>query len=93
MPDADVAVGVDHLFFRQDPVRDHQIADRSLQIVHERSSRKAAPGDWAGALARTLMEGNEGVLMVRRECPAGLAFAPSATMSLHGHYRQKPVLA
>ena len=32
--DADVAVGVDHVLLRQDPIGDHQIADRALQLVH-----------------------------------------------------------
>ena len=37
-----MAVGVDHVLLRQNPIGDDQIADRALQIVHAASPRTDA---------------------------------------------------
>jgi hypothetical protein len=71
MADADMAVRVDHLFLRQNPIGDYQIADGSLQFVHAGPPRQTRPVVGERVFARTLMQRNEGVLMDRSECQQG----------------------
>jgi hypothetical protein len=75
MADADVAVGVDHLLLRQNPVGDHQIADRTFQFIHAEPPHRPPRGlcfgrHVSGRILRSLG--------CARPLAAGLAFAAGA---------------
>src|SRR6478609_6700277 len=54
MTNADVAVGIDYVFLCQDPVRDHQIANRAFQFIH---AAPPLPPASRALLRATLAEG------------------------------------